>query len=127
MFIVKCDLNLMECKNCKTLHYLSYYVIAKTSEKIFYPYDYNKKFFQFTKETVIELVLMEQLMADIMFKQSSFRNFAAAYTFRRRKDFPERQTLNAKRLADIFYCYEILKFYYENNLKDRIKSIFFNI
>ena len=50
-----------------------------------------------------------------MFKQSSFRSFCDAYNYMFAKDIDRRFRLNNKRLLEVFYCYEILKFFKENN------------
>lgn len=50
-----------------------------------------------------------------MFKQSSFRGFSDAYNYMYAKNLDRRFRLNYKRLIEVFFCYEILKFFSENN------------
>ena len=64
-------------------------------------------------------------MADIMFKHASFRAFTDAYNYLHANDLAERFLLNAKRLADAFYCFELVKFYSQNNLNDKLRGTFF--
>ncbi len=54
-------------------------------------------------------------MADILFKQTSFRNFAAAYNFLRSNNSFARVDLYPKRLADVFFAYHLTKYYEQFN------------
>jgi len=65
------------------------------------------------------------LLADILFKQSSFKAFADAYNFQNSRASLHRGLMNPKRLSDIFYCFEIIKFYNENNIPGPIKCKFY--
>lgn len=75
----------------------------------------NFKYFQSSNESLFSKRLLSSLMADIMFKQASFRGFCDSYKYLNAKDVEIRFKLNMKRLIEVFYCFEIIKFFIENN------------
>ena len=93
---------------------MSYWVESKTNIKQFYKHDTDKspKFFQFTREIIFSIDLLKCLMADIMFKQTSFRSFALAYNYlyNAASSNYERIQLQPKRLADVFFTYQAHKY-----------------
>jgi hypothetical protein len=62
------------------------------------------------------------LLADIMFKHTSFKAFADAYNFLYAGKMKIRYLMSPKNLSDVFYAFEILKFNKEHNIDGQIKS-----
>jgi hypothetical protein len=79
-------------------------------------------YFQITNETVFSKQLIEMLLADIIFKISSFRAFADAYNFLNASNFKNRNIMEERRLSEVFYIYEFLKYKSEFNLPEAIES-----
>ncbi len=62
-----------------------------------------------------------------MFKHCSMRAYTEAYNyihfnFEGPSRDGEQALLNQKRLADVYYCYELVKFVYENKFDDPLIS-----
>ena len=55
---------------------------------------------------------MISLIADVLFKHSSFRGFAAAYNYRLGAS-GGRNVLYEGRVADLFFAYHCVKYYHE--------------
>lgn len=110
--IEKCRLNIKQCKFCKSFHYLSFSLDTKKKAKKFYKDAHLLKYFQYTTETIFEEKLMKALLADIIFKHTSFRAFTDTYNYLNASKLPFRFLLNAKRLTDSFFCYELCRFHY---------------
>ncbi len=81
----------------------------------------NSEFFHYSNETVFETKLIKTFLADVIFKQCSFKAFADAYNFQYTSIELQRSLLNPKRLSEIFFCHEILKYYSENSLSGPIE------
>ena len=92
-------------------------------EKLFFKNAEKNKYFHFTNETIFEMQLLKHLMADIMFKHTSFRAFCDSYIFLHANKLEKRCAFNRKRITDAFYCLELVKYYSENDLKEELKSI----
>lgn len=71
-------------------------------------------YFQYTTETIFDRSIMRHLLSDIIFKHSSFRAFTDSYNYLHCSSLQFRFLLNSKRLADAFYCFELVRFFYEN-------------
>jgi hypothetical protein len=104
------------CLKCNSLHYISYATHATSALKYFLPKAHIGKYFHVTNETIFETDLLKSLMADLLFKHTSFRGFADAYNFLYANDYNKRQLLNRIRLTDAFYASEIVKFYHEHHM-----------
>jgi len=117
-----CRLNLKQCKTCLNFHYISFALNSSTKLRKFYDHCLSSKYFQFTTETLVETRLLDSLLADIMFKQSSFRAFCDSYNFMHANPSQKRYYLNGKRIADIFYAYEILKFFNEHKFTQPLEG-----
>lgn len=125
---MKCAINTKKCKECSNYHYLSYATNSKTQKKIFYHNSLELKYFQVTKETIFENEFIAVLMSDIMFKQTSFAGFCDAYNFLYANNLNDiRHKLQPHRLADVFYCYELIKFYNENGIDHNIEGMLLKI
>jgi hypothetical protein len=110
--IERCRLNLKQCTQCSSYHYISYAIDEKTKVKKFYRNVLeNGLYFQYSNETIMSHRLLHQLLSDILFKHCSFRAFADSYNFLYGNQLFERAKLNQKRLTEIFYCYESCKFH----------------
>jgi len=79
-----------------------------------------KDFFQLTSESIFEKKLIENLMADILFKQSSFRAYTDTYNHLYVTSRFKRSLLDRRRLAEVFYTYHISKFFDEHQLPDKL-------
>jgi len=112
--IEKCCINIKQCKYCSSFHYMSFSIDLKKQTKKFYRKSHQEQYFQYTTESVFENKLMVGLLADIIFKHSSFRAFADAYNYLNMSSLAYRFLLNPKRLADAFFCLELCKFYNDN-------------
>ena len=111
-FLDKCNLEIKQCVDCLSYHFISYAIQKQSNTKRFYVDAHTYDYFHFTNETIFETKLLNNLMADTLFKQSSFRSFAETYNFLYSIKVTDRFRLNAKRLADAFYCYHISKYYF---------------
>ena len=99
---------------------MSYVISGKTGAKQFYETAHEADYFQITSETIIEKKLLEALCASFFFQHSTFRSFSEAYNYRFAIS-TERSKLNYKRLCDIFYGWQLVK-YYINFYKVILKS-----
>ena len=106
------------------MHYLSYAVCFGTKVKTFYLQCQDHDYFQFSRESIFEIKLLRILTADILFKQTSFFGFTNAYNYLNASKDHSRFFLNAKRLADVFYCFQLHKYYTEFMPNEALKSIF---
>lgn len=120
-FLAKCNINIKKCRKCLSLHYISYAINHLTKEKTFYKNSLDHQYFHFTNETIFEINFLNILMADILFKQTSFMSFCNAYNFLYAPKSTTRYFLNSKRLADVFFCYNI-RYYSEFKKNDTLKS-----
>ncbi len=84
--------------------------------KVFYEDCINQKYFHATSETIIETKLMHQFIADLLFKHCSFKSFTESYNFLHAIGTNYRYNLVDKRFTDLFYTYELVKFYSEHSL-----------
>jgi len=109
--ILKCVINIKKCKYCSVYHYMSFSMDLKRKNKKYFHNAHTHQYFQYTTETIFENKLMISLLADIIFKHTSFRAFADTYNYLNISQLPFRFLLNAKRLADAFFCYELCRFY----------------
>ncbi len=98
---------------------------ANKKIKKFYKNCIDKKYFQYTAETIIERKLIDQLIADLVFKHSSFRAFADAYNYQFATDQNSRFMLERRNITSIFYCFELIKFYSEHKIDQHFESIIF--
>jgi hypothetical protein len=92
---------------------MSYGYIESTKRKKFYDNAFNQKYFQVSNETVFERVLLEQLHSSILIQASSFRSFAASYNYTRGYYLKDRYQLNYKRLVEIYYCWQLCRYYHD--------------
>jgi hypothetical protein len=109
---------LKECTDCKSVHYLSYVIDSKSNKKIFFKDALTFPYFHYTNETILETIMLESVLADFMYKHCGFRAFTDAYNSLYAVNCDNRFKLNRLRLADIFYCYELVKFYKEHNIAE---------
>ncbi len=123
LWIEKCRLNLKQCKRCNNFHYISYAVNTIDRKRTFFVKATQHKYFHISNETIIEQKLLNSLLSDIIFKHSSFRAFADSYNFQCALDISERFHMSPIRLADIFYAYEINKFWNEHAISNPLESI----
>jgi hypothetical protein len=121
-FLAKCNINIKKCRKRLSLHYISYAINHLTKEKTFYKNSLDHQYFHFTNETIFEINFLNILMADILFKQTSFMSFCNAYNFLYAPKSTTRYFLNSKRLADVFFCYNIQRYYSEFKKNDTLKS-----
>lgn len=91
--------------------------------KHFYPQATQLPYFHATNETLVERQLIQQFLADLLFKQSSFNAFCDGYNYLNSSSINERFKLNTKRFISIFFTYELNKFHFEHNL-GALQSIF---
>ena len=104
-------MDIKRCVKCKNYHYLSYAIDSTVtpSVKRFYAHDTIKKYFHLTNETIFDLKLLNQFIADLIFKQTSFRAFCDAYNFQFATSSNNRPLLKSQRLSEIFYAFELIK------------------
>jgi hypothetical protein len=119
-------IDVKQCKTCLNYHYISYAIDNKTKKRTFFREAIKQPYFQFTNETVYSEKIIKSLLADIMFKHSSFRAYSDAYNFYHAKYTKNRYFMNPKQLSDVFYSYEILKFNHEHNITNLLTSNFLN-
>ena len=67
---------------------------------------------------------LRNLIASILFNHASFRGFAQAYNYLHAKIDFSRIKLNAKRLTDVFYTYELNKYYSEFRKESLTRKLF---
>ena len=106
-------MELKKCKKCFAIHYLSYAIRDKSDIKQFYKNLNEALYFQYSKDSIFSVSLINNLLVDIEFKQASFVGFTNAYNYLYAKRVESRHFLNPKRLADVFYCYYLQKYYKE--------------
>ena len=92
---------------------MSFAIRTGTKMKTFFKNSTHEKFYQYTTETIFSKTFMDLLLADIMFKQSSFTAFSNAYNYLYSPSENERYHLNNKRLADGFFCFHLNSFFAE--------------
>ncbi len=61
-------------------------------------------------------------MADVIFKQSSTRAFAEAYNYLHATFEKKKNSLNRKRLSEVFYVTQLIKYNNEFNFIDSFES-----
>jgi len=101
------------CPSCQKFHFISYAFDDKSKKKHIFRDAYKKKYIQYSNETNFETGVFKNLIASILFNHASFRGFAQAYNYRHANIDFTRTKLNAKRLTDVFYTYELNKYYSE--------------
>jgi hypothetical protein len=101
------------CPSCQKYHFISYAYNDKNKKKHFYRDAHKSKYFQYTNETIFETDVFKNLIAAILFNHASFRGFTQAYNYRYANTDFSRVKLNAKRLTDVFYAYELNRYYSE--------------
>jgi hypothetical protein len=94
------------------MHYLSYAIQHKSTHKTFYKIS-HQEYFHFTTESIFEVRLLDNLLADLMFKHASFKSFTAAYNYTTALKSSNRYYLISARLTENFYCYHIQKYFLE--------------
>jgi hypothetical protein len=109
---------------------MSYATEPNSNDKKFYSNAHLLKYFHYTKESIFETRLIKHLLGDIIFKHCSMRAYSEAYNYIHFNfDQPnadgQHALLNQKRLADVFYCYELVKFVTESKNDDYLISNFF--
>jgi hypothetical protein len=80
-------------------------------KKHFYRKAYEALFFQTSNETVISMEVINNLHADILFKQCSFRSFAASYNYLHSQASYDRSSMQYKRLIELFYSHNLCKYF----------------
>jgi len=120
--IEKLRIQLKQCIQCDNFHYISYSINSDTRRRLFFKNATELPFFQLTNETVFSKQLLDMLMADILFKQASFLGFANSYNFLNSANFKSRYSLDSRRLTEVFYMYQILKFKIEYNIHEITES-----
>ena len=103
-----CRMNLKQCKQCLSFHYISYSINSATNVKRYYENSMVFEYFQSTNETLIHKSVLEILLADIIFKHSSFSAFSDAYNYIYHSRLSSRYLMNPKILANLFYTYELI-------------------
>ena len=109
------------------MHYYSYAINSKTNVKQFYNQAHEFDYFHYSSETIVHLKLIKQYTADLFFKTSSFRSFCASYNYLNMPNTKERRELEPKRLADIFYTFELLKYFTEFKNEPLLSILFSRI
>jgi hypothetical protein len=109
-------INVKQCKRCLNFHFISYAINNNTKKKSYFKEAHISEYFHFTNETFMEIKLLKMMLADLVFKQASYKGFADAYNYMNGDPSNSRFKLCPKRLAQIFYCFELCKFYHENDL-----------
>jgi hypothetical protein len=66
---------------------------------------------------------MNNLIADLIFKCTSFKAFADSYNYQNATDQNSRFLLERRNLTSIFFCYELNKFFSEHNIDQNLESI----
>jgi len=61
-------------------------------------------YFHTTNESYFEIALLERLLANMLFKQSSFKGNAKAYNFIAACNLPKRSNLQYQRLIEATLC-----------------------
>ena len=110
--------NTKQCPICLSQHFLSYAIHTKTLAKHFYM-PTEESYFHTTDESYFEIALLERLLADIIFKHSSFKGYTKAYNFIAAYNLQKRSNLQYQRLVEVFYAFHLTKYYKEfwnNNL-----------
>ncbi len=82
-------------------------------------------YFHTTNESYFEIALLERLLANMLFKQSSFKGNAKAYNFIAACNLPKRSNLQYQRLIEAFYAYHLIKYFKEffnQNLISKFKT-----
>ena len=102
----------MKCKSCQTNHYLSYSLAKDSQIKEFYPITDKTELFQMTSDSVFEIKLFNSVLADILFKISSFD--AACQSYNDQFDWnTNMRPLNQKRLEEAFFLFQCVKYFQE--------------
>lgn len=116
-------INCKQCKKCDTFHFNSYFITPKSEVKEFYTEAHTQAYFHVTQEIIFEKKLLEQFMADIMFKQCSFRAFAEAYNYLYGNfdNHKPNQQLNRQRLTEVFYIFNIIQFNLQHKIEKKLK------
>jgi hypothetical protein len=114
-FLEKCRLNIKQCRKCKNFHYYSYATDESKSVKKFYKNAPDDEYFHVTNETLITTALLKKFLADVLFGQMAFSSFCRSYNYSYAAG-KKRFELKSKRLSDLFFGYELLKFYSEHEL-----------
>ena len=99
------------CGECQSYHYISFAINEKSNEKLFYEDAHELVYFQVSKETIVERNLLQALKSSFFFQHCTFRNFCEGYNYRYANASEERFKLNYKRLCDIFYTWNMVKYY----------------
>lgn len=117
-------MNIKRCVKCRNYHYLSYAINSTITPSIkrFYNDATSNKYFHLTNDTIFELKLLDQFLADLLFKQSSFKSFCDAYNFQFATSLSDRKLLKSQRLTEIFYAFELIKFNQENSIPNPVES-----
>ena len=93
--------------------------------KYFYINAHNSNYFQSTSESIYEVDLIKDLVADILFHHASFHGFCQSYNYRHGIKFLSRDRLNVIRLADIFYTFHLVQYHCEFLNSTLIRKISF--
>ena len=64
-------------------------------------------------------------MADVIFKQTSTRAFAEAYNYLHATFDKKKNSLNRKRLSEVFYVIQLIQYNKEFNFIDSFESKYF--
>lgn len=107
-----CKIGIKECF-CGSLTYPSYSIKGGT-RKIFESI-FEDIYISFTEETIFEQPILNVVLSDIVFKQSSFMGFAQAHNSLWSSDEMKRDLLTDKRLSEVWFYFNCCKIYKEMN------------
>jgi hypothetical protein len=106
-----CVVNTKKCNKCNSVFYMSFVCLGLSNEKIFYANAHKLNYFQVSTETIFEKQLLQQLHSSILIQSSSFRSYAASYNYTRGYELTNRNRLNYKRLIEIYYCWQLCRYF----------------
>ena len=86
-------------------------LIITRKKKYFYKDAIEQQYFQITNESVIEITLLVDVVSAMLFQHSSFHAFCQSYNYRYGLINSVRDRLNAKRVAELYYAYHLIKFH----------------
>lgn len=108
--------------NCKASFSLSFYSTKK--KRLFYQGFLSNQFISFSNETVFEVLLLDKLTCDIIFKRCSFQSFVNSYNYFNQYYLKSLVFLQEKRLIETWYFYKLTKTKLELNPNDELTAPF---
>jgi hypothetical protein len=97
----------------QNFHYMSYAFNNKNKKKVFYRDAHLFEFFQVSMESIFSKQLIMKCVSDILLQKASFRGFTSSYNYVLTNDLKDKAKLESRRMADCYYTFHLVKYYYE--------------